>query len=45
MEINLAAKGTATADFAFTAATASDVPRSDSLRIMPAVEFPMMSGH
>jgi hypothetical protein len=45
MEVNLAAKGTATADFAFDSATASDVPRSGSLQVMPAIEFPMMSGH
>ncbi len=45
MEINLAAKGTATADFSYSAATASDVPRSDSLQVMPAMEFSMRSGH
>ncbi len=45
MEINLAAKGTATADFAYDATTASDTPRSNSLEIMPALEFPMLMRH
>lgn len=45
MEVNLAAKGTATADFAFDGSTASDTPRSNTLEVMPAIEFPMLMRH
>jgi hypothetical protein len=45
MEINLAAKGAATADFSYDAATASDTLRSTGLEILPAVEFPMLMQH
>lgn len=45
MEVTLAAKGSATADFTYDAATASDIPRSGSLEVMPAIEFPMLMGH
>ncbi len=45
MEVTLAAKGSATADFAYDATTASDTIRSNSLEIMPAIEFPMLMRH
>jgi hypothetical protein len=45
LEINLAAKGSATADFAFDSSTTSEEIRSNSLEILPAIEFPMLMQH
>jgi hypothetical protein len=45
MEVNVAAKGSATADFSYDAATASDTIRSNSLEVLPALEFPMLMQH
>lgn len=45
MEVTIAAKGSATADFTYDAATASDTLRSNSLEVLPAIEFPMLMGH
>ncbi len=45
MEVTLVAKGSATADFSFDGGTASDTPRSGSLEVLPAIEFPMLMRH
>lgn len=45
MEITLAAKGSATADFSFDGGTAFDTMRSNSLEVLPAIEFPMLMRH
>ena len=45
MEVTVAAKGSATADFAFDVATASDTLRSNTLEVLPAIEFPMLMSH
>jgi hypothetical protein len=45
MEVNLAAKGNAVADFAFDSATASDSIRSTTMEVLPAIEFPMLMRH
>lgn len=45
MEVTVTAKGSATADFAYDAATASDTPRSNSMEVLPAIEFPMLMTH
>jgi hypothetical protein len=45
MPIKVDAKGTATADFSFDAASASTEVRGGSLELMPAMELPMLGGH
>ncbi|MBV9210999.1 MAG: carboxypeptidase regulatory-like domain-containing protein [Acidobacteria bacterium] len=45
LEINLAAKGSATADFSFDASTSSEVIRSSYMEVLPAIEFPMLMQH
>lgn len=45
MEVTVAPKGSATADFAFDAATASDTIRSTGLEILPALDIPMLMRH
>jgi len=45
MEVTITAKGSATADFAYDAATASDTPRSGYMEVLPAIEFPMLMRH
>lgn len=45
LEINLAAKGSTTADFAFDSSAASEEIRSNSLEVLPALEFPMLMQH
>ncbi|HEY0546622.1 MAG TPA: carboxypeptidase regulatory-like domain-containing protein [Pyrinomonadaceae bacterium] len=45
MEINLAAKGSATADFSYDASTTTEVIRSDYMEVLPAIEFPMLMQH
>lgn len=45
MEITVEAKGSATADFTYDAATAFNSPTHNSLEVLPAIEFPMLMGH
>ncbi|HEY0004436.1 MAG TPA: carboxypeptidase regulatory-like domain-containing protein [Pyrinomonadaceae bacterium] len=46
MEVNVAAKGSGTADFSYDAAGATaNAPEGGSLQIMPALEFPMLVKH
>lgn len=45
MPIKVDAKGTATADFTFDAASASAEVRGGSLELMPAIELPMLGVH
>jgi hypothetical protein len=45
LEINLAAKGSATADFSYDGSTASEVIRSSYMEVLPAIEFPMLMQH
>jgi len=45
LQIDLASKGSATADFAFDASASAEVIRSDFMEILPAIEFPMLMQH
>jgi hypothetical protein len=45
LQIDLASKGSATADFAFDATASAEVIRSDFMEILPAIEFPMLMQH
>jgi hypothetical protein len=45
LQVDLASKGTATADFAFDSSASSELIRSDFMEILPALEFPMLMQH
>jgi hypothetical protein len=45
MEITIAAKGSATADFSFDGATVTDSMQSNSMEVLPAIELPMLMRH
>ncbi|HWT03722.1 MAG TPA: carboxypeptidase regulatory-like domain-containing protein [Pyrinomonadaceae bacterium] len=44
-QVTVPAKGAATSDFTFDAAAMAFGPQSDSLQVMPAIEFPMLGRH
>lgn len=45
MSVTVAANETKTQDFSFAATSASNKPRQGSLRVLPAIEFPMLGKH
>lgn len=45
MEINLAAKGSATADFAYDASATAELMPNGSMEMLPALEYPMLMQH
>ena len=45
MQVTVPAKGSATADFTFDVGAMASAPQSNSLEMVPAIEFPMLGRH